>query len=512
MNIAESVAEFAQKFGDSKKALIFDDTGEQWTYQELNQDINRIANGLESIGVIAGTRVALMLKSKPELILCSYGIYRVGAIYVALNFRLKEKETKHIIKNSGAEVLICDESILSLVEEIRDECEGLKKIIVYGKKKMDNAINFSDLIEGKPSEYTADSIKNEIGAIMYTGGTTGLPKGVVLSHSGIIGDSTVASKRLQYDENTVVVSANPMFHIGGMAGGPYFAFLNGGTLILQENFDAEKYVAAVKKYQADHIWGVPAFFYSINNLPESKASRSHFSSVKLGFSAAGIFYTAVRKAFEERFGIKIYQYYGLTENSPGVTVENPQSSEEREYESVGTPLPNVDIKIVDEEDNTLPIRQTGELCVKSPYLMKEYWNNPEATKEAMRGGWLHTGDQGFIDEKGNFYLMGRKHDLIIVGGSNVYPAEVEKIIMESDDRIKDVAVVGMHDDRLGEKPMAFVILKADVQMSEKEFIDLARSKMAHYKAPRSVEFIDTLPMTTVGKVDKKFLQNNGGNL
>jgi len=511
MNISESVAKYAEKFGNSKKALIFDDTGEAWTYLELNQDINQIANGLKAIGVTSGTRVALMLKSKPEMILCSYGIYRVGGIYVALNFKLKESETKHIIKNSGAEVLICDESVIPLIGEIRQECKDLKKVVVFGQDKMENAINYADLIAGQSKEFKEEPADNEVGAIMYTGGTTGLPKGVVLSHAGIIGDSEAASKRLLYDEDTVVVSANPMFHIGGMAGGPYFAFLNGGTLIIQENFNAEKYVSAVKKYQADHIWGVPAFFYSINNLPESKAPCDSFASVKLGFSAAGIFYTAVRKAFEKRFDLKIYQYYGLTENSPGVTVENPQSKEKREYESVGTPLPNVQIKIVDEDDNELPKNQTGELCIQSPYMMKEYWNNPEATRNTMRGGWLHTGDQGYIDEKGNFYLMGRKHDLIIVGGSNVYPAEVEKLIMQSDKRIKDIAVVGLHDDRLGEKPIAYVILNEKMKMSKDEFIELARSKMAHYKAPRSVEFIDTLPMTTVGKVDKKLLQLRSQN-
>ncbi len=502
MNLSECLQTFARKFGDSKPALIFDQTGEQWTYPQLNALTNRIANGLKALGVGPGTRVALMLKSRPELIFCSYGTYRLGGVYVAINFRLKEKETRHILTNSGAEVLICDVSVLPLIREIRDQCQGLRQVIAYGEPSPPGVLTFSDLIDNQPETFPLQPDIHPIGAIMYTGGTTGLPKGVVLSHAAIIGDSLAGSKRLLYDEQSIVVSANPMFHIGGMAGGPYYAFLNGGTLVLQEFFDPEGYVQAVQAHQADHIWGVPTFFYAINNLPESKASREHFRSVKLGFSAAGLFYTPVRKAFEQRFGVNIYQYYGLTENAPGVTVEDPLSGDERRYESVGTPLPGVEIKIVDPDDAELPRLETGELCVRSPYLMEGYWKNPEATDKAMRGGWLHTGDQGYIDELGYFYLMGRKHDMIIVGGANVYPAEVEKLIMEDDDRFKDLSVVGIPDERLGEIPKAFVVLREEICMSEQEFIDLARSKMAHYKAPRQAAFIDALPMTSVGKVDK----------
>ena len=509
MNLSECVQIFAEQFGDSKPALICDETGRQWTYLELNKSINRIANMLKSLDASVGSRVALMLRSRPELILCSYGIYRAGCIYVAINSRLKEKETKHIITNSGAEILICDASVVPLIREIRSRCEGLMRVVVYGDKKEDGFDNFSELIAGQSEEFPCDPDINDIGAIFYTGGTTGVPKGVVLSHKALIGNNLASSKRFGYDEDSIIVSANPMFHIGGMAGGPFYAFLNGGTLVQQEFFDARKYVDAVKKYKANHIWGVPTFYYSINQIPESELPASDLSSVRMAFSAAGVFYTPVRLAFEKRFGIKVYQYYGLTENSPGVTVEDPNSTDERRYESVGTPLPETEIKIVDDNDNELPPGEVGELCVRSPYLMNEYWNNPEATAKAMRGGWLHTGDQGYIDEKGYFFIMGRKHDMILVGGSNVYPAEVEKLIMEDEPRLSNVSIVGVFDERLGEVPKAFVVLKKGAEMSAQEIIDLARSKMAHYKAPRSVEFVDSLPMTTVGKVDKKALQQRG---
>ena len=507
MNLSECVDIYAKKFGNSKPAMICDDTGEQWTYPELNAIINRIANAYGELGADIDTRIALMLKSRPELIFCSYGIYRAGGIYVVINSRLKEKETRHILTNSGAEILVCDASVVPLVKEIRHQCEGLRHVVVFGETDDTEFIRFDDLVDKQSPEFPMDPDINEIGAIFYTGGTTGTPKGVVLTHAAIAGDSLSASRRFLYDEDSIVVSANPMFHIGGMAGGPYYAFLNGGTLVQQEFFSAEKYVNAVVKYKANHIWGVPTFFYSINQLPESKASAGHFRTVRMAFSAAGVFYTPVRKAFEERFGIKVYQYYGLTENSPGVTVEDPSSPDERRYESVGAPLPEVEIKIVDDDDNELPPGETGELCVRGPFLMREYWQNPEATAKAMRGGWLHTGDRGYIDEKGYFYIMGRKDDMINVGGVNVYPAEVEKLIKENDARIKDISVVGVYDERLGEVPKAFVILHEGVGMTEGEVIELARSRMAHYKAPRTVGFISELPMTTVGKVDKKALQN-----
>lgn len=509
MNLSESLEIFAKKFGNEKPALVSDDTGEQWTYPELNGVINQVATMLKGLGASAGSRIALMLKSRPELIYCSYGIYRAGGIYVVINSRLKEKETRHILTNSGAEILICDASVAPLIKEIRNQCAGLRHVVVYGDLAKDDFPTFSSLMDGQPTELSWDPEASEIGAIFYTGGTTGTPKGVVLSHAAIIGNSLAGSKRLLYDEDAIVVSANPMFHIGGMAGGPFYAFLNGGTLIQQEFFDAERYVAAVRKYRANHIWGVPTFYYSINQLPESKASREHLRTVRMAFSAAGVFYTPVRKAFEDRFGIKVYQYYGLTENSPGVTVEDPLSTDERRYESVGTPLPGVEIKIVDEDDNELPPGEKGELCVRSPYLMKEYWQNPDATRKAMQGGLLHTGDQGYVDEKGYFFVLGRKDDMILVGGTNVYPAEVEKLIMENEDRIKDVSVVGVCDERLGEVPVAFVVLQEGATMTEQEVIDLARTKMAHYKAPRCVDFLEALPMTTVGKVDKKALQKRG---
>ena len=507
MNLAECVETHALKFGDAKAALISDDSGEHWSYAGLNKQINRIANGLLSLGISPGARIAVMLRSRPELIFCSFAIFKTGCIYVSINSRLKEKEIKHILKNSGAEILICDSSVISLIKDIRDDCKELKHIVLYGDIQEEGAIKFSELIKGKSDNYKVDPNITEIAAIMYTGGTTGAPKGVVLTHAAIIGNSLAGSKRLLFDENTIIVIAMPMFHIGGMAAGAFYCFLNGATMVQQEFFNAEKYIEAFKKYRATVIYGVPTFYYSFNSLPESRTKD--FSSATLGFSGAGVFAASVRKSFEERFGVKVYQYYGLTENSPGVTVEDPLAPE-RNYESVGAALPGVEIKIVDENDNELPIGEHGELCVRGPYLMKEYWKNPDTTRDSMRGGWLHTGDQGLIDEKGNFYIKGRKHDMILIGGANVYPAEVEGILLEADKRINQIAVVGVPDERLGEVPRAFVVMGKGNKCTENEIIELARANMAHYKAPRSVVFMDSLPMTSLGKIDKKLLQDQGG--
>ncbi|OPY84224.1 MAG: Long-chain-fatty-acid--CoA ligase [Smithella sp. PtaU1.Bin162] len=504
MNLAQCVETNALKYGDSKAALISDDTGESWSYADLNQQINRIANGLLSLSIAPGARVAVMLRSRPELIFCSFAVFKIGCIYVSINSRLKEKEIKHILINSGAEILICDSSVVSLIKEIKNDCKELKHIVAYGDIQEKGFIKFSKLIAGKSDNFTVDPDISEIAAIMYTGGTTGAPKGVVLTHAGIIGNSLAGSKRLLFDENTIIVIAMPMFHIGGLAAGSFYCFLNGATIVQQEFFNAEKYVEAFKKYHATVIYGVPTFYYSFNSLPESRTKD--FSTARLGFSGAGVFATPVRKAFENRFGLKVYQYYGLTENSPGVTVEDPLVPE-RNYESVGTALPGVEIKIVDDSNNELPPGEHGELCVRGPYLMKEYWKNPEATKEAMRGGWLHTGDQGTIDEKGYFYIMGRKHDMILVGGANVYPAEVEGLILEADKRIQQIAVIGITDERLGEVPKAYVVMKEGFKSTEKEIIDLARANMAPYKTPRRVEFLDSLPMTSIGKIDKKALRS-----
>lgn len=503
MNLAECVEIHAVKYGDSKLALICDDTGERWSYADLNKQINRIAHGLLSLGIAAGARVAVMLRSRPELIFCSFAIFKIGCIYVSINSRLKEKEIKHILINSGAEVLICDSSVVSLIKEVRGDCKELKHIVVYGDAGEKEFIKFPELIAEKSDYFKVNPDSSEIAAIMYTGGTTGAPKGVVLTHAGIIGNSLAGSKRLLFDEHTIIVIAMPMFHIGGLAAGSFYCFLNGATIIQQEFFNAAKYSEAFKKYQATVIYGVPTFYYSFNSLPDFKTKD--FSSAKLGFSGAGVFATSVRKAFEARFGVKVYQYYGLTENSPGVTVEDPLAPE-RNYESVGTALPGVEIRIVDDNDNELPHGEHGELCVRGPYLMKEYWKNPEATKEAMRGGWLHTGDQGVIDEKGHFYIMGRKHDMILVGGANVYPAEVEGLLLEADKRIQQIAVIGIDDERLGEVPKAFVVMKEGFASTEKEIIELARANMAPYKIPRSVEFLDALPTTSIGKIDKKALR------
>ncbi|OPY84827.1 MAG: Long-chain-fatty-acid--CoA ligase [Smithella sp. PtaU1.Bin162] len=504
MNLAECVEIHALKYGNSKAALISDDSGERWTYADVNKQINRIANGLQSLGIAPGSRVAVMLRSRPELIFSSFAVFKTGCIYVSINSRLKEKEIKHILINSGAEILICDSSVVPLIKEVRNDCKELKHIVVYGDIQEEGLIKFSEWIEGKSDNYKVDPDINEVAAIMYTGGTTGVPKGVVLTHAGIIGNSLAGSKRLLFDENTIIVIAMPMFHIGGLAAGAFYCFLNGATIIQQEFFNAVKYAAAFKKYKATVIYGVPTFYYSFNSLPESHTKD--FSSAVLGFSGAGVFATSVRKAFEERFGVKVYQYYGLTENSPGVTVEDPLSPE-RNYESVGTALPGVEIKIVDENDSKLLPGEHGELCVRGPYLMTEYWKNPDATSVAMRGGWLHTGDQGVIDEKGHFYIMGRKHDMILVGGANVYPAEVEGLLLEADKRIQQIAVVGVADERLGEIPRAFVVMKEGFKSTEKDIIELARANMAPYKTPRSVVFLDALPTTSIGKIDKRALQN-----
>lgn len=499
MNLSQYIKEFADRFGDSKEALIFDDTGESWSYRELNEKINYLSSVLIGFKVKPADRVSVLLRSRPELIFWAFAIFRIGAIYVPINVRLKEGEAKHILTNSEARVLIYDESVSSIVDSVKGEIKTLN-IIIKSKEYVSGEDNITkDLIP----IYAPSPEEEPIAAIMYTGGTTGLPKGVILSHNSIIGNTLVNSRRWLMDKNDTILNVPPLFHIGGMAAGPFHTFLNGGTLVMQEYFEAEKYVAAVKQYKVTCIWGVPTFYYTLNRLPDD--FPFDFSSVRLGWGAAGPFPTVVRKAFERRFGVPVYQYYGLTENSPGITSEDPKDNP-RNYEAVGTALPGNEIIIVNDADEELPPGEIGELCVRGPYMMKGYWRNEEATRKAVKNGWLHTGDLGFIDKKGYFYITDRKHDMIIVGGANVYPAEIEKILLESDSRIHQVAVVGVPDERLGEVPKAYIVLKEGVTANEEEMIAICRTQMAHYKAPRLIEFTESLPRTSIGKINKNDLR------
>ena len=474
------------------------------TYGELEAAARIAAALLRRSGVRPGERVCLMLPNLPEFGIGYLGILMAGATVVPLNPQLKTEEVRYILEDSGATAMACLQASLPLLHAAR---QGLGRpipaVVMDAPAETAGDCSFldppPDLAPVAAATCHADE---DIAACLYTSGTTGRPKGAQLSHRNLVANLESFRQVLHLTEADVFLAVLPLFHAYGGTVLFWEPLSLGATIVVEPRFVPDVILKAILRYRVTMFAGVPSMYAVLAGAPRPPGD---FSALRLCISGGAPLPPEVLRAFEANYGIPIYEGYGPTECAPVLTVNPPFGK--RKIGSVGLPLPQVELRIVDGQGKPLPRGAVGEIVAKGPNVMRGYLNRPEATAEVLRDGWYHTGDLGRMDEEGYFYIMDRKTDLILVGGLNVYPREVELVLCEHPG-VAEAAVIGMPDPVRGEAPKALVILREGEKVSVQELLQWCRQRLANYKVPRSVVMVADLPRTVTGKILKTELRES----
>jgi O-succinylbenzoate-CoA ligase len=466
------------------------------TFRELNHRANRVANAVRGLGVQKGDRVAVLMMNSVEYNEAYYGIAKTGAVMVPLNWRLVASELEYIIKDSGARHLIYGTEFTGVVEEMIPNLE-LDNYIHQGENTPAGHIHYEDWLDkASPEEPEIGAEGDDVQFIMYTSGTTGLPKGAMITHRNMFMASCNLNFSLDWSGSEIFLLVLPMFHIGALA--PATVNMHSGaTSIVMKAFDPEGMFKCIESERVTSFLAVPSMLTFMLQVPEIK--KYDISSVNTVTSGASPVPVSLIEAYTE-YDINIIQLYGLTEAAGPVTTLNPEEALTR-IGSCGKPFFHMDVKIVDDDGNQLPPGEQGELITRGESVMKGYWNLPDATAETIKNGWLHTGDIAKVDEEGYYYITDRKKDMIISGGENVYPAEIEGVLYSHPD-ILEAAVIGMPSDEWGESPLAVVVPKEGAGLTEQQVIDYCNGRLARYKMPKAVVFTQEIPRNPTGKALK----------
>lgn len=502
MNIAHSLERHAYIKGN-KTAVRFKE--KDYTYQQVNQKVDQYAHALLSLGVNKGDRVAIWLPNGMEFIYSFYAALKIGALAVPINYLFKELEAQYILDHSEAKILFTTDEKIPLINDNASKLKLLENILIIDGDKAyaKPCTALKTLLKKDAENCLALDLSPDHGAcILYTSGTTGNPKGVELSHYNLNTNAEFYADSIGLTQHHYGAIVTPLSHLLVLMAGLILIFMKGGKFYLFEKFSTTGVAEKIFHEKINFFIGVPAMYYMFLNMPDRP--KYDLSSLEICITSGGHMPLEVRRNFESRYKTMTFQAYGQTESSPVITVDVVQRT--RKFESVGYPLPHLEVGIVNDENQFLPANEPGEIVVRGHCVMKGYWNNPEQTAKTIVNGWLHTGDIGKIDEEGYVYLLDRKKDLIIVGGYNVYPVEVENLLY-THPAVLEAAVIGEPDDRLGEIPKAFIVVKDGMTVSEEEIKSYCLEKLAKYKQVRKVEFIDEIPKTPTGKLMKRKLKS-----
>jgi long-chain acyl-CoA synthetase len=459
---------------------------------------------LQGLGVVPGDMVGIQLPNIPQFLVSYFGVLKAGATAVPMNVLLKAPEVAFYLGDSGAKVLITFAGFLADAAKGAAEA-GVKDVFAVGLPEgNDSAKPFEALLANAPEHPVFESREpQDTAVIIYTSGTTGKPKGAELSHFTLYMNSDIPGRLFDMQDNDVVITALPLFHVFGLSSVMNVAVRFGGTMSLIPRFDAGTVLETIQRDRATIFEGVPTMFVALLHHPD--LASYDVSTLRMAVSGGAPIPAEVMDAFEAKFGVVILEGYGLSETASTTTFN--VSAEERKAYSVGKPIWGTETQIWGEDGRPLPRGKdnVGELVTRGAHVMTGYLNRPEATAEAFAGGWFHTGDLGYQDEDGFFFIVDRKKELIIRGGYNVYPREIEEVLY-AHPAVAEVAVIGVPDDRLGEEVHAVVALKSGQQASEADLISFCKERLAAYKYPRSVAFRDALPKNATGKILKKELK------
>lgn len=510
LTLSEVLHNSTTRFG-SQTAMIY--LEEQWTYQELDDLVSRMANLLIELGIKPGDRVGVQLLNSPQFVFSYFGILRAGAIAVPINPHFTGDDLAYIIKNSGMKLIVTGVENMPVLAQIgikdlkvmltdirvpfkeNHEYEGPANVIML------EGVLFKHSAADPQVNITPDSIAN----LQYTGGTTGIYKGAILTHRNLVVNATQFRywfKNVYQDGAGKFVCVIPMFHIYAMSTTMNHAILSGSSIVILSKFDLNELMRLIDKYKPNLFMGVPAMYGAI---AMREGHNYDLSSIEACMCGSAPISVAVHEKFEKITGGKLREGYGLSECSPAVAL-TPINGRVK-YGSAGVPVPDTDVMIVDPQTG-LEITEpgvVGEVLVKGPQVMQGYWEQPEETALVLKDGWLRTGDLGSLDEDGYVFIADRLKDMIIMGGEKIYPREIEDLLY-AHSAVKEVAAIGVPHSLRGEVPQAYVVLKENAATSEKELRQYCAEHLSKYKVPHKIEFIEELPRNSVGKVLRRLLR------
>jgi len=491
------------------EALVFNHT--RITYHQLAEKVAHFAAGLAHHGLNKGDHLALIMPNWIEFVVTYLASARLGAVLVPLNVRYRTNEIEFMLRNSGAKILVTcaefgDYDFVGLLRELKPKLPDLQHIIVVGQAAGGHGSISWETVIGEGERHAAQTLPAEINpgedllVIMYTSGITGVPKGVMLTHSNIVGNALTVAEVLKITAEDKFLVAVPFFHIFGISPTTVTALAMGASLVLMDIFRPEEALTLVQNERITIHHGVPTMFILELNYPNF--ARFDLSSLRTGIIAAAPAPAEIIRRIRRDMGCDIASAYGLTETSPCLTITRFEDDDKTRAETVGRVLPDMEIRIVNDDEEDLANGQVGELICRTPGLMKGYFNMPEATASAINPeGWFFTGDLATLDDVGNVRIVGRKKEMINRGGFKIYPREVEELYY-THLKVQEVAIIGLPDPVLGEKSCACIKLRTGQQAESAEMRDFIRGKLADFKIPDQIRFVENFPMTSSGKIRK----------
>ena len=495
MHLPHMLEEKASSIG-ARTAVIYRD--KPVTYGELASRTRRFARALKKLGVKADDKVAVMLKNCPEFIVSYFACAYLGAVAVPVNIFYKERELEYLLRDSDAVALVADPAFAEFYGRIEKKPPLLKWLIVNGPYR--EGLDFAGLeAEAPDGPLEAECAEDSVAEILYTSGTTGEPKGTMLTHRNLLFHAGAIIQVLELGERDRAMMVVPMFHGYGITV-MLCSMLVNSSFVLLDPFNPVEVFEQIQRHRVTFLPMVVAMYWAMVNHPDRK--KYDLSSLRIGISGASAMPASLMKEASEAFSIKILEAWGLTECSASATIQR-MTMPYREA-SVGLAHPGVKVGVMDEDGNPLGAGQVGELVIQGPLVMKGYYKKPKETAEAVRDGWLHTGDMGYCDGDGYFFMVDRKKEMINVGGEKVFPREVEEI-MYTHPAVADAALIPARDPRLGEVPVAVVVPRPGEALDEKQFTGYLGERMARFKVPRRIYIVGQMPRNVVGKILKKEL-------
>ncbi|UOE56673.1 fatty acid--CoA ligase family protein [Bacillus sp. CMF12] len=512
MNLTEQLHETAIKMGNKTAYYFLDQSS---TYAELDGAVTKFADGLSKLGVKKGDHIALLLGNSPHFVIGLHGALRLGATVIPINPIYTPDEIGYIVNNGDVKAVVTLDLLVPLIEKMHQALPKVENFIIcetpQGQaSKVDSSAlsaflkmkSFTQVIASGDLDFKGPELEeDETAVILYTSGTTGKPKGAMLTHKNLYSNAKDVSDYLHMNENDRVITTLPMFHVFCLTVALNAPLMNGATILIDPKFSPKEIFRLAKKYEPTVFAGVPTMYNFL--LQYDDGNPEDLKSLRLCISGGAAMPVALLHGFEKKFNVIVSEGYGLSEASP-VTCFNPLDKP-RKAGSIGQSIMNVENKVVNELGEEVSVGEVGELIVRGPNVMKGYYKLPEETAATIRDGWLYTGDLAKKDEEGYFYIVDRKKDLILVGGYNVYPREVEEVLYNHED-VVEVAVLGVPDPNLGEAVRCYAVTK-NPQLTEELLLAYCAEHLAKYKVPTSIEFLEELPKNTTGKILRRALRN-----
>jgi long-chain acyl-CoA synthetase len=504
MNLKSMLEDMADKYAE-KTAIVYGDR--RISYSELDEASNKVASTLLKSGVKKGDRVAMMLSNSPEFVITYFGIVKIGALAVPLEPKYKVSELTHIFDNALPKVLVAESTVLESLIPVLTKFRSIEHVIDTGSELEDRFISFRQIMTtGSGQRFQTNLSPDDIAIIMYASASSFHPKGVMLSHRSFVMEAAMSADGYQQtDEDIMMLYALPLYHVYGLVAVLLASIYAGSTVVIVPGtgLSINNFMEAVENEKGTMFLGVPYIFALAADLAEKGGIKSDLSSLRLCASAGAPLSVDTIERFKQYYGFTIFDCWGLTEGVCHITC--PSLNGSVKPGSVGKPLSKWEVKIVDGNGMELPPNQAGELLVRGP-IMRGYYKNPQATVEAIKDGWLCTGDIGKADNEGNLYVTGRKKDIIIVKGQNINPRDIESVI-STHPKVAEVAVIGIPDKLRGEVIGAVVSLRGGTEATEHEIKQYCLDRMVSFKAPKQVIFVESLPRNAAGEIDKESIRN-----